>query len=53
METPRNASPEFLLDRQQLQSLIDLLNRYDLSDDSRTDNSDLCAQLRALVPMPH
>lgn len=40
----------FCYDRQHLQKLIDLLDRYDLSDNSSTDNSDLCRQLRALAP---
>jgi hypothetical protein len=37
-------------DRQHLQKLIDLLDHYDLSDNSSTDNSDLSARLRAFAP---
>jgi|GEM_PF-1650139 len=44
------AQAPFCLDRQQLQKLNELLAHYDLSSDSRTDNSDLRFKLRALVP---
>jgi len=44
------AQATFCLDRQQLQKLNELLAHYDLSSDSRTDNSDLRFKLRALVP---
>ncbi len=48
--TARSAQRAFCYDRNHLQALIDLLDRYDLSENSNTDNSDLCRQLRALAP---
>ena len=41
---------QFCIDRQQLQKLNELLAHYDLSSDSRTDNSDLRFKLCALMP---
>ncbi len=48
--TAHSAAHAFCYDRQHLQKLIDLLDRYDLSENSSTDNRDLCRQLRALAP---
>jgi hypothetical protein len=45
-----SAQQAFCYDRQHLQKLIDLLDRYDLSVNASTDNTDLCRQLRALAP---
>ena len=42
---------ELALDRERLQSLIDLLSRYDLDDDCGSRNADLSIQMRAFGPL--